>query len=97
MKLNPTLLKVARQNSDVLPGNVYPAKGGRKTPGTEFWLVVAVSNTGAHCVGYDRNGNPVSTASYLKSALRERPVVCRVDLSALEIVGAANASEAHEP
>lgn len=62
MKLNPTLLKVARQNSDVLPGNVYPAKGGRKTPGTEFWLVVAVSDTGAHCIGYDRNGNPVSTA-----------------------------------
>lgn len=85
MKLNPTLLKVARQNSDVLPGNVYPAKGGRKTPGTEFWLVVAVGDTGAHCIGYDRNGNPVSTTSYLKSALRERPVVCRVDLSALEL------------
>lgn len=85
MKLDPTVLKVAQQNSDVLPGNVYPAKGGRKTPGTEFWLVVAVSNTGAHCVGYDRNGNPVSTTSYLKSALRDRPVVCRVDLSSLEL------------
>lgn len=85
MKLDPTVLKVVQQNSDVLPGNVYPAKGGRKTPGTEFWLVVAVSDTGAHCVGYDRNCNPVSTASYLKSALRERPVVCRVNLSSLEL------------
>lgn len=47
--------------------------------------IVAVSDTGAHCIGYDRNGNPVSTTSYLKSALRERPVVCRVDLSALEL------------
>lgn len=85
MRLNPTLLKFAKQNSDVLPGNVYPAKGGRKAPGTEFWLVVAVTGTGAHCVGYDRDGNPVSTTSYLKSALRERPVVCRVNLSSLEL------------
>lgn len=85
MKLDPTVLKVAQQNSDVLPGNVYPAKGGRKTPGTEFWLVVAVSNTGAHCIGYNSDGDPVSTASYLKSALRDRPVVCRVNLSSLEL------------
>ena len=34
MKLSPeTLKKVEAQ--DVLPGNIYPAKGGRKSPGTE--------------------------------------------------------------
>lgn len=85
MKLNPELLHLAQQKSDVLPGNLYPAKGGRKTPGTDFWLVVAVSETGAHCIGYSRDGNPVSTTSYLKSALRDRPVVCRVNLTSLEL------------
>lgn len=74
------------QQSEVLPGNIYPAKGGRKSPGTEYWLVVAVSTTGAHCVGFDGTGNPCSTASYLKGALRERPVIGRADLSAVVLI-----------
>lgn len=70
-------------SAEVSPGNIYPAKGGRRTPGTDFWLVVATSERGCHCLGLNAAGEPVSTASYTKSAMRERPVVARVDLSAL--------------
>ena len=85
MRLAPELLVVAKQNSDVIPGNIYPARGGRKSPGTEWWLVVAVSETGAHCVGFDREGYPCSTASYLKGAMRERPVIGRCNLDGLQL------------
>lgn len=83
MKFAHDLLRHAKEESDVLPGNIYPAKGGRKSPGTEWWLVVAVSSTGAHCIGFDGQGHPCSTASYLKSAMRERPVIGRCDLDAI--------------
>lgn len=83
MKLDKDLLKNVSSNSDVLPGNIYPAKGGRKSPGTEFWLVVSCSTNGAHCIGFSADGEPVSTTSYLKSAMRERPVVGRVDMASL--------------
>ena len=85
MKFADGLLKASKESSDVLPGNIYPAKGGRKSPGTEWWLVVAVSETGAHCIGFDAAGRPCSTASYLKGALRERPVIGRCDLDAIEL------------
>ena len=83
MKFSTDLLSTTNGESDVLPGNIYPAKGGRKSPGTDFWLVVAVSNTGAHCIGFDGQGLPCSTASYLKGAMRERPVIGRVDMGKL--------------
>lgn len=82
MKLQP--IEMLRQECEVMPGNIYPAKGGRK-PGTEYWLVVAVSQNGAHLIGFDAEGNPVSTASYNKSAMRERPIIGRCDLSGLVI------------
>ena len=81
MNFSPELLKATKCESDVLPGNIYPAKGGRKSPGTEFWLVIACSNTGAHCIGFDSQGRPCSTTTYLKGAMRERPVIGRVDMS----------------
>lgn len=84
MKLSPELLKNV-EVQDVLPGNIYPAKGGRKNPGTEWWLVVSVSNTGAHCIGFDKTGSPCGATSYLKGAMRERPIVGRVDLSSIEL------------
>lgn len=83
MRLDKTLLKQITEDADVLPGNVYPAMGGKKTPGTDFWLVIAVSNTGAHCIGFNADGEPVSTTTYLKSAMRSRPVIARVDLTKL--------------
>jgi hypothetical protein len=83
MRLDKTLLKQITEDADVLPGNVYPAMGGKKTPGTDFWLVIAVSNTGAHCIGFNADGEPVSTTTYLKSAMRSRPVIARVDLTYL--------------
>lgn len=83
MKLAKELLNSAKDKSEVVAGNIYPAHGGRRKPSTEYWLVVAVSDTGAHCIGYDGDGNPVSTASYLKSAMRERPVVGKVELGSL--------------
>lgn len=85
MRFAPELLSKAKEESDVVPGNMYPAKGGSKSPGTMWWLVVAVSNSGAHCIGFDEGGNPCSTASYLKGALRERPIVGRVDLTAIQL------------
>ncbi len=84
MKLSPELLKKV-EAQDVLPGNIYPAKGGRKSPGTEWWMVVSVSNTGAHCLGFDKDGNPCSATSYLKGAMRERPIVGRVDLNQITL------------
>lgn len=84
MKLNTNTLAELSAVSAVVPGNIYPAKGGRK-PGTEYWLVVAVSDSGAHLIGFNKEGEPVSTASYLKSAMRERPVIGRVDLANLRI------------
>lgn len=84
MRLSREAIKMV-EAQDVLPGNIYPAKGGCKSPGAEWWLVVAVSNTGAHCIGFDREGNPCSATSYLKGAMRERPVVGKVDLSKLQL------------
>jgi len=85
VKLAHDLLQKTKEQSDVVPGNIYPAKGGRKSPGTEFWLVVAVSATGAHCLGFDERGYPCSTTSYLKGALRERPLIGRCDLDAVTL------------
>ena len=82
MKLSPKLCASLHKAAEVVPGNVYPAKGGRK-PGTDFWLVVSVTETGAHLIGFNTEGKPVSTVSYLKSAMRERPVIGFVDLSSL--------------
>ena len=82
MKLDTKFLQALKETTEVKPGNIYPAKGGRK-PGTEYWLVVAVSTTGAHLIGFDAYGHPTSTASYLKGAMRERPVIGFVDLSNL--------------
>ena len=87
MKLDKELLKHVSDSTEVLPGNIYPAKGGRRSPGTDFWLVVACSTHGAHCIGINSDGEPVSTASYNKSAMRERPLIGRVDMSAVTLKG----------
>ena len=81
MKVDVQVVALAKGNSDVVPGNIYPAKGGRRTPGTDFWLVIAVSDSAAHCIGYNASGEPVSATSYLKGAMRERPIVGRVNLN----------------
>lgn len=86
MRFACDLLTKTKENSDVVPGNIYPAKGGRKNPGTEWWLVVAVSATGAHCIGFDEHGYPCSTSSYLKGALRERPILGRCNLDAIQLI-----------
>lgn len=83
MKLDVELLAKAKGNSEVVPGNIYPAKGGRRTPGTDYWLVIACSDSGAHCIGFNSNGEPVSATTYLKGAMRERPIVGRADLSSI--------------
>lgn len=89
MILDTGLLNQVRTMSEVRPGNVYPAKGGRRTPGTDYWLVVATSENGAHCLGFNEQGQPVSTTSYLKGALRERPLLGRVDMSGVQLRSAA--------
>jgi hypothetical protein len=85
MKLQTERMVMLREACEVVPGNIYPAKGGRK-PGTNYWLVVAVSANGAHLIGFNNDGEPVSTASYNKNAMRERPIIGRCDLSNLEIL-----------
>lgn len=84
MNLQTERLVMLREACEVVPGNIYPAKGGRK-PGTDYWLVVAVSNTAAHLIGFNKDGEPVSTASYNKSAMRERPVIGRADIGNLTV------------
>jgi hypothetical protein len=85
MKLHSSFLGVLREQSEVVPGNVYPAKGGSKSPGTEYWLVLACSKNGAHCIGFDAEGNPISTANYLRGALRERPLLGRANIDAITL------------
>ena len=86
MKLSREMLKQTHDAVDVVPGNIYPAQGGRKTPGTSFWLVVAVNNLTAHCLGYNDAGEPVSTVSYFTSVMRSRPLLGRCDLSSVVLV-----------
>ena len=91
MRIEPMVM--LREASEVVPGNIYPAKGGRR-PGTDYWLVVAVSAHGAHLIGLNDAGEPVSTASYAKSAMRERPIIGKCDLSGLILkVTATDAKE----
>lgn len=81
MKLSQNLIQqVAGQ--DVAIGNIYPAKGGKKDS-TNVWLVVALTEHGAHLLGFDKEGNISSTASYLRTGLKTRPVLGKVDLSKL--------------
>lgn len=85
MKLDNALLSKVTEASDVAVGNVYPAKGGRKSPGAEFWVVVAMTNTGAVCLGFDKNGEITGAQTYLKSAMRERPLLGRVNVGAITL------------
>ena len=80
MKLNPALLSTIREAA-VTPGNIYPAHGGRKSPGTEYWLVIALTKNGAVCIGFDKDGNACSSATYYQHSMRARPVIGRADLS----------------
>lgn len=81
MKLSPSLLRQVESASEVVPGNVYPAKGGKGD--TEYWLVVSLTKNGCNLLGFDKDGNPCSTASYLRSAMRERPLIGRANIEAL--------------
>ena len=85
MKIAPEVLNQITQASEVRVGNIYPAKGGRKSPGTEFWLVVALRTNGAVCLGLDAGGEIVSATTYLKSAMRERPVIGKLSMDNLFI------------
>lgn len=79
MKLDTLSIQRLDKASEVVRGNVYPAKGGKGD--TMYWLVISTTETGAHLIGFDPFGCPVSTASYNKHALRDRPVLGHVDLS----------------
>lgn len=62
MKFNLPDAALAAADADKLRvGNVYPARGGK---GTAFWVVVAITESGASCLGLDREGNISSTVSY---------------------------------
>lgn len=83
-RLDPALLeKLAEQ--DVVPGNIYPAQGGRKSPGTEYWLVVALTKTGAVCIGFDKDGNACSSGTYYQHSMRSRPIIGRGDIGNIKL------------
>ena len=81
--IDPGLVDRTIVASDVVPGNIYAAMGGKRNPGTSFWIVMACSERAAHLLGIDSRGEIVSTSSYIKSALQRRPVLGRVDVSAV--------------
>ena len=81
MKLSPDFLRQVEAASEVAPGNVYPAKGGKGD--TEYWLVVSLTKNGCNLLGFDKDGAPCSTASYLRSAMRERPLIGRTNIDNL--------------
>ena len=80
MKIDPSSLKHLNDLMEVRPGNIYPAKGGRK-PSTDFWLVVATAGEVCYMIGFDGEGNPRSTSTYYKSALQTRPIIGYCDVS----------------
>lgn len=82
MKIDPDSLRTIHAACKVVPGNIYPGKGGRQ-PRTEYWLVVSTFGEACHLVGFDAAGDPCSTASYNKHAMQSRPILGRVDLSRL--------------
>ena len=84
MKFNPTLLATIQQ-SEVQVGNIYPAQGGRKSPGTEYWLVIALTINGAVCVGFDKDGEACSATTYLKSAMHNRPLLGQANLLTMNL------------
>ena len=84
MKLDPTLLKQV-QEQEVQVGNIYPALGGRKNPGTEYWLVLRLTEHGAVMLGFDKDGEVSGAASYLRNAVRQRPVLGRADVSKMTL------------
>jgi hypothetical protein len=85
MKLHQDLVSKVVGEQEVVVGNLYPAKGGKKDS-TEVWLVVALSPHGAHLLGFNKEGEICSTASYLRTGLKQRPILGKVDLSSLTIV-----------
>lgn len=78
MKLSTETLLAFKEATEVVPGNVYPAKGGKG--GTEYWVVLSLTANGANLIGFDKEGLPCSTATYLRGALRERPLIGKVQL-----------------
>lgn len=81
MQIDTQSLRVLYGASEVRPGNVYPGQGGR-LPRTEYWLVVAVTESGlCHLLGLNAEGEVCRTASYYTHALQTRPILGRVDLS----------------
>ena len=81
MRLSTETLHVFKEASEVMPGNVYPAKGGKGD--TEYWVVISLTKNGANLIGFNKAGEACSTASYLRGALRERPLIGKVKLHEL--------------
>lgn len=72
MKFTPAPDDDLSQSQEVLVGNVYPAKGGRKP---NYWLIVSVTGSSAHALGLNAEGEIVSATSYGLHAFEDRPIV----------------------
>jgi hypothetical protein len=66
--------------AEVIPGNVYAAKGGRTT---RFWIVLAVNKNTCPMIGIDAEGNIVSAQTYARYHLEARPIAYHVSLDQL--------------
>lgn len=66
---------------EVEVGNVYTSKNTHKT---KAWVVMSMSGNTVHLLGLDADGQISSTQSYNLFAIERRPLLGRVDLSALE-------------
>lgn len=82
MKINIGKIPIKISLDEPAPrvGDVYRGKGGGRGVGTAFWLVAAIGGNGClHMLGLDRDGNIVSTVTYVASAMRRREVVGHVE------------------
>lgn len=78
--LNMSLSVVSRevpvvQKARCEVGNIYPAKGGR---GARYFVIVSVRKGMAHALGFDDEGQLITTTSYGVSAFEDRRVLGRV-------------------
>lgn len=77
--LNLSLSVVTREaekhSSRCEVGNIYPAMGGQ---GARYFVIVAVRRNMAHAIGFDNDGQAVSTTSYGTSTFEGRRLLGRV-------------------
>lgn len=76
MKINLDNIRPTAPDGEIRVGDMFTSKNHRVT---SYWLVAAVRGSSVHVLGLDRHGGIVATATYGVHAMRERPLVGRVE------------------